>query len=382
MSYPSYALWDAQNARAFYLATGSAIVPEDSPIGGDDGGTAQAHLELHQIAKATEVDYPWAPQFHYAIPHPSDHAKSIIGSALKISPDRVPLALFAGLVIENDEGTVDTVSGALEAGWAAVKQAWSNAVSQNYYAFASDAAHAVPELDPAQADQNYYRVTLDSRTFKWAVPGAANILAAVEAAHAASTSIADAIAPFANPSGTGFVAHLLRLHQENEARALQAVTAPEFAAFASDQGADATDLARAWLYDAGANPNALPVPVHLVARVPTSSLLDILTKTPAKRADSKFAFAPRTSVPTLQTKSAPLVPYQAVDTTSELPGGYLALPGIGGRAWIPGVALTGAGAVAGMLAFPSSRLAGAALGGAGGIFASMVASVIVRKVTQ
>ncbi len=276
-SLPSYFFWDANSALSDYLATGEMAEICDFPIPDDDkasNGTLTAHYILFQAPQAFRVTYPFGQQWHLSIrpqgkltatdsitkPSMQDRTGPIASSlhAVGLGSSDVPLAMFAGLVREDTNASVDMWSGVMDTLYQEVKQALSDAASQNYAGLYSDVAGDISAQGstPWMAqDQARYKVTVNSRTFSPAVSGPAwsQAFQAVKAAHQNGTSIADALQNVANAGvESKYFSMQANLHRENEARAHAAVNDPGFAGYAASKGMVPDVARRTWLKDAGA----------------------------------------------------------------------------------------------------------------------------------
>lgn len=266
---PSYWLWDSGACWADYLRTGDYFAVCDFPTSPDDtgdNGVLTAHIILRQLPKALRVQYPFAPNFHFAIRQADQTTLSEVASDTGIPPADVAMALFCGAVMEATTATVDTTSGAINQAIDDAKKLWTDAASQNYYQAAEDAyadtQQAPDASNAASRDMDYYDITVTARKFSF-VEGGQAALVACKAAFAANTSIGAALDSVAGPYP--HLQTVASLHHENEARALQATQSADFQAFATVQGAVPQSLAAAWLRDAGAAPFIALSPVALSA---------------------------------------------------------------------------------------------------------------------
>jgi hypothetical protein len=278
---PSYWLWDSTAALALYARTGATMnqwMVCDEPISAADQadeGEGTAHAIMHEYPKAFLVQYPFGPQFHFAIPKLSASVIAEISEKSGIAAADVPLAMFAGLIHEQITVEIDTTSGAMQQAWNDFSTMWSDVVSQNYskaYGDTQAIINTAANQPFSQAEQNYYQVSVDTHDFVLPFGSASTdtLLAAVKASQAAGTALSGALSTVVNGGtldayASNFLTQkLIPLHQENENRVHAAVSDPAFPAYAAHLGTDAN----VWLSDAGAAPLlGLPSNFSLLAKM-------------------------------------------------------------------------------------------------------------------
>ena len=300
---PSYFLWDANAALHDYLKHGALFQTSDLPPAARDAlGLHTVILEV-PLARRLTYGYGWNPDYgappgeHYTLLEsnqvqapssnqgpssgtlPLDDYTGEIADALTkaganggapVDPADVPLALFCGLVHQTTTSETDTTSGAWEEAGPLMLKELEDALSQNYVKMEADVSKwsdVYAGEGAAAHDQSYYQVTVTNRAFSAPTTGTnlQTALSALKAAHAAGTSIADALDALADQGiRPALFRQLAGVHRANEEQAIRAVNDPGFAPAqaapgqAPPSGVDLANLRSAVLLGAGAPVDAAP----------------------------------------------------------------------------------------------------------------------------